>query len=770
MPLTSSNAAAFYVDRHLAEGRADRPALLTRERTWSYGELFDLVARAGSLLRAAGVRAGDRVVVVLPDTLGAAAAILGAMRIGAIAAPIHTRLSEEDYAFVCCDARPRVLVTTAERAPRMRAIGAHAGWPSAVLALDDDAPLRAAEPSEPAPAAPDDAALLQYTSGSTGRPKGVVHLHRGLLALPDAFGRRLALREDDRCFSAAKLSFGYGFGNSLLFPLAAGASALLRAEASEPVGVLEAIQAAHPTVFFGGPALYAALLAVHDPRDPFDVSSVRLCVSAGEALDPSLFRRWQATFGLPILDGLGSTECLHVFVSGEPHDLRPGSLGTVVPPYELRLLDEAGAPVAPGEAGHVHVHGPANAARYWDRPEATHETMADGWIRTGDLMARAEDGTFRYVGRSDDVFKVRGMKVAPLEVEACLNAHPAVAESVVGAVDDRNGVTIACAYVRLAPSWEPTRELARTLRAHARTTLSPYKVPRLVRFVEQLPRTGTGKLSRRDVADAVLAEMTTIETRGTMPAASHDGAPAPAPLEARGLSRRFRQGETEIRAVDGVDLTVSAGQLVAVMGPSGSGKSTLLHLLGAIDRPDGGEVRLEGREISQLAPQELALVRRRRLGFLLQFFSLLPTLSALENVAFPLLLDGVPDATPRATEALARVSMDGRAAHRPGELSGGEQQRVALARALVVEPAIVLADEPTGNLDSVTGREILALLRQAADDGQSVVVVTHDARAAEQADRVVRMADGRISEPDDPLAPPARTSDGDGMSAQPAGG
>jgi benzoate-CoA ligase family protein len=749
------NAAAYYVDRHLLEGRAERPALHTPGgTTWTYAELHEHVARAGSLLRAAGTRPGDRVLILLPDTPAAAATILGAMRIGAIPAPIPTRLSDEEQTFICCDARPRVAVTTTDRAERLQAIAAHTGWPQAVLALgagdEHEPPWHAAEPGEPAAMQPDDAALLQYTSGSTGRPKGVVHLHRGLLALPHGFGRRLALHEDDLCYSAAKLSFGYGLGNSLLFPLAAGASALLRAEPSEPVGVFETIQAERPTVFFGGPALYAALLAVHDPRDPFDLSSVRLCVSAGEALDPSLFARWQATFGLAILDGLGSTECLHVFVSGEPPDLQPGSLGTVVPPYEVRLLDEAGAPVAPGEAGHAHVRGPANGARYWDRPDATHETMADGWIRTGDLLTRAADGTFAYVGRSDDVFKVRGMKVAPLEVEASLNTHPAVAESVVGAVEDRNGLTVACAYVRLAPAWEPTSELARSLRAHARATLSPHKVPRLVRFVAQLPRTGTGKLSRRHVAAAALATTTTtttteIEGRGTMLAESNAEA-APAPLEARGLSRRFRQGETEIRAVDRVDLTVAHGELVAVMGPSGSGKSTLLHLLGGIDRPDAGQVALEGREISRLSPQELALVRRRRLGFLLQFFSLLPTLSARENVAFPLLLDGAHGANERAERALARVGMQARAAHRPGELSGGEQQRVALARALVVEPAIVLADEPTGNLDSATGREILALLRQAADDGQSVVVVTHDARAAEQADRVVRMDDGRISE------------------------
>jgi putative ABC transport system ATP-binding protein len=215
-------------------------------------------------------------------------------------------------------------------------------------------------------------------------------------------------------------------------------------------------------------------------------------------------------------------------------------------------------------------------------------------------------------------------------------------------------------------------------------------------------------------------------------------------LEARGLTRCFRQGGAEIRAVDGVDIDIAAGELVTIMGPSGSGKSTLLHLLGGIDTPDAGQVRLEGREISSLPSRELALVRRRRLGFLLQFYSLLPTLTALENVAFPLLLDGVHDAKARAAEELARVGLERRTSHHPAELSGGEQQRVALARALVVAPAIVLADEPTGNLDSANGHEILTLLREAADEGQSVALVTHDPRGADHADRIVQMADGRL--------------------------
>jgi len=519
----TTNAAGYYVDRHVAEGRGAQPALLARGERWSYADLLDRVERTGAMLRAAGVRPRDRVAIVLPDTLGAAAVLFAAMRIAAIPVPVHTRLSEDEYAFICRDARPRAVVTGVSHVEPMCRIRARTGWPEAIVALDgppaegvfEAGPaIEAGERSELVPTELDDVALLQYTSGSTGRPKGVVHLHAGLLALPQGFGRRLGLTGEDLCFSAAKLFFGYGLGNSLLFPLAAGAPALLRAEPSEPVGVLETIGEARPTVVFGGPTLYAAMLAARDADKPFNTASVRLWVSAGEALDATLFRRWEEAFGRPILDGLGSTECLHVFVAGEPDDLRPGRVGTVVAPYEVRLLDDAGAPVAQGDPGQVHVRGPANAAGYWERPEATRATMAGGWIRTGDVMVHDEDGMLVYVGRSDDVFKVRGMKVAPLEVEACLNAHPAVAESAVVPADDRHGSTIACAFVRLRPDWTPTGQLARALRAHARASLSPHKVPRIVRFVEDLPRSGTGKLSRRRLHATDAVEHVSVPTSG----------------------------------------------------------------------------------------------------------------------------------------------------------------------------------------------------------------------------------------------------------------
>jgi benzoate-CoA ligase family protein len=517
MPGANANAAVFYVDRHVEEGRADQPALRTVETTWTYGELLEQVERAGFMLCAAGVRPLDRVALVLHDTLEAAAAMLATMRIGAIPMPLHTRLSDEEYAFICQDSQPRAVLAGVEHVERMLRMRALTGWPEMVVSLDDapaDGDLVPARPllasggrSDPAPTSPDDLALMQYTSGSTGMPKAVVHLHRGLLALPQGFGRRLGLRAGDLCFSAAKLFFGYGFGNSLLFPLAAGVPALLRPEPSDPLGVLQTIEAARPTVVFGGPALYTALLAARRAAVDCDTSSVRLYVSAGEALQAAVFDRWEEAFGRPILDGLGSTECLHVFVAGEPGDLRAGRIGTVVPPYEVRLLDDAGAPVPTGEPGHVHVRGPAVAARYWNRPTATRATMVDGWTRTGDLLREDEDGGFSYVGRSDDVFKVHGMKIAPLEIETCLNAHSAVAESAVVPVADRSGLTVACAFVRLVDGWSPTTQLARTLRAEARAALSPHKVPRHVRFVDDLPRSSTGKLNRHQLRErATLVE------------------------------------------------------------------------------------------------------------------------------------------------------------------------------------------------------------------------------------------------------------------------
>ncbi len=521
---TRVNAVDRYLTRHIDAGRAGQRALVAGDATWTYGALHEQVQRAAWVLREMGVARGERVMILLPDSPIAVAFLLGAIAVGAAPAAIPTQMREAEHAFICSDCEPRVAIVDAAHARRMVKVRAASGWPREILLaggaatageedpldgdqtpVQNDFPrglvtvndaLARAELAETVPVNRDDMALLQYTSGSTGRPKGVVHLHRGLLALPDGFGARLALRDTDLCYSTAKLSFGYGMGNSVFFPLAAGAAVLLRGAPSDPLGVLATIDAARPTVVFSGPTLYGAIAAIRGAERAFDLSGVRLYVSAGDVLSAALFRRWRERFGREILDGLGSTECLHIFIAGRVGSLRAGRVGEAVAPYRVRLVDDDGRTVQPGVAGHLEVSGPSNGARYWNRAQETETTMAGGWIRTGDLLEWDPDAGFRYLGRSDDVFKVRELKVSPVEVEELLNLHPAVAESAVVGRADANGLTEVCAFVRPAPGCEPGPELARELRTELRERLAPHKLPRAFEFVEALPRTSTGKLAR----------------------------------------------------------------------------------------------------------------------------------------------------------------------------------------------------------------------------------------------------------------------------------
>jgi benzoate-CoA ligase family protein len=503
---TKVNALEHYLERQVLAGRSSQVVFLTPDGALTYGELWEQVQRATGLLHEAGVGRGDRVMIVLPDSILAVVFLLGAIGIGAVPAPVPSYLREEEHEFICADCEPLAAVVQDDQAERMARIRAQVGWPQTIFVaatsvLQSDlvpvaAALAGADRHDPVLVSPEDAALLQYTSGSTGRPKGVVHLHRGLLRLPEGFGRHLALTEADLCYSAAKLSFGYGLGNSVLLPLDAGAAAFLRAPPSDPLGALDAIQLTRPTVFFAGPTLYGAIAAIPGVERAYDLSSIRLYVSAGDVLSASVFRRWQERFGQCVMDGLGSTECLHIFMAGRAGALRAGSLGEVIPPYEARLCNDDGSPTPLGETGHLEVRGPANSARYWNRPEDTERTMVGGWIRTRDLLARDGDGGFRYIGRADDVFKVRELKVSPIEIEELLNAHPAVRECAVVGRTDAHGLTVACAIVRVTEGYRPGNALARELRASLRGSLLPHKLPQLFEFVEALPRTSTGKLAR----------------------------------------------------------------------------------------------------------------------------------------------------------------------------------------------------------------------------------------------------------------------------------
>ena len=507
--IESRNAVQHYLDRHLIEGRTDRPAIITQAETLTYGDLLDRVERSAGALHEAGVEAGDRVLVVLPDCVDAISFILGAMRLGAVPVPLHVRLSDQEYRLIYDDCRPAAAVVSTEHLDRLSRFSPNIHLSTDLFVLGDGdgraIPVREALSSaarrEFVDCDPDAPALLQYTSGSTGAPKGVVHRHAALLALPAGFATYLELSREDLCFSAAKLFFGYGLGNSLFFPFDAGAAVLLREEASDPVGILREVSTARPTVFFGSPGLYTAILALMSPHSAFDLSSVRLFISAGEALAPRVFERWEERFSRRIVDGLGSTECLHIFAASRPRDAAAGRIGPPVPGCEVRVVGDDGAPVLTGTAGVAEVQGLAVSRRYWARPEETTKTMVDGWVRTGDVVRPHADGSFEFIGREDDLFKVRGSKVAPLEIETRLKEHPAVADSAVVPCADRWGLQVSRAVICLEAEWEPSAELERELRRFLLAVLPKHKVPRVVDFARTLPRTSTGKLARRRILE-----------------------------------------------------------------------------------------------------------------------------------------------------------------------------------------------------------------------------------------------------------------------------
>jgi benzoate-CoA ligase family protein len=361
--------------------------------------------------------------------------------------------------------------------------------------------LRALLPAEPAALRPAPSAATApcfwlYSSGSTGRPKGVVHRQRDMVATSQLFARdTLGIREDDVIFSAAKLFFAYGLGNAMTFPLWTGASVVLLDARPTAKNTLETIERFRPTVYFGVPTMYAAQLQALETARP-DLSSLRLCVSAGEPLPPDLFRRWKARTGLEILDGLGSTEMLNTFLSNVPGDVRPGTSGKPVRGYEVRIVDEQGAPVAANVPGRLQARGPSMAAYYWNNPQKTAETMVDGWISTGDTYLRDEEGYYQYCGRSDDMLKVGGIWCSPIEIEARLVDHPGVLEAAVVGRADGAGLVKPEAWVVLREGVLPSQALADELMAHCKGHLAPYKFPRSIHFVAELPKTATGKIQR----------------------------------------------------------------------------------------------------------------------------------------------------------------------------------------------------------------------------------------------------------------------------------
>jgi benzoate-CoA ligase len=515
--------ASTLLDRNLEAGRADKPALLTASGAVTYRELGSLVGAVVSYLVDLEVQREQRVLMILDDSPAFGATFLGAMRIGAVPVPVNPMDRVDNYAYYLDDSYASVLVVEASLLAAMEPeLAGRSGLH--VLVVDGDAGPHASfdvvareragdgELPPPADTHREDMAFWLYSSGSTGRPKGVVHAHGDIGVTVDQYARNvLQISEHDVCYSTTKLFHAYGLGNGLTFPLSVGACAGLVKGRSVPDRIFDAVARYRPTLFFSVPALYAAMVKAPGAAD-VDFSSVRACVSAAEALPAAVLARWQAITGVPILDGIGSTEMLHIYCSNTLSELAPGTSGRPVPGYELRLVDERGLDVSAGEAGDLMVRGDSCAGYYWHQREKTRHSMRGEWFHTGDRYIVDADGHYVYQGRSDDMIKVGGLWVSPADVEGCLVRHPAVSEAAVIGVD-LDDLSRIKAFVICASPPSDEDALADELRAWCKKHLRRYEYPHAVEFVEDLPRTPTGKVQRYKLREAEAVRTTLAGSR-----------------------------------------------------------------------------------------------------------------------------------------------------------------------------------------------------------------------------------------------------------------
>jgi benzoate-CoA ligase family protein len=507
--MEASANVANVLYQNIAAGRENRTAIFSAEAAWTFGELVRLASRVGNALRKLGVERENRVALLLVDGPEFVASFYGAIAIGAVPVPLNTSLTPADYEFLLNHSRARVAIvgtTLAYLIEPIRSrclqlqqvvlVGGLRPWPC----LDWQA-WTAEASSELAlvEVSPDEPAFWLYSSGSTGRLKAVVHLHRAIPFTCRHYAQQvLELGESDLCFSAAKLFHAYGLGNGMNFPLFVGASTVLWHGSTLPEALFELINRFHPTIFFATPALFVRMLEV---EKKYDLSSLRFCVSAGEALPATTFERWRDRFGVEIVDGIGSTEMLHIFVSNWPGRCVAGSSGQVVPGYQARIVDENGAPVSPGKVGDLWVSGESSAIGYWHDRARTQTTMRGEWVVTGDKYFQDEGGYFWYQGRSDDMLKVNGVWVSPIELENILNECPAVAECAVIGLRDEDELVQVKAFVVLQPGVEGSTALVRELQKFVRLR-APQRYPRMFEFVESLPKTATGKIKRFQLREA----------------------------------------------------------------------------------------------------------------------------------------------------------------------------------------------------------------------------------------------------------------------------
>jgi benzoate-CoA ligase len=500
------NAATAFIDRHLSEGRSEYLALRWADQEITYVQLAENVNRAGNMLRTLGVRPEERILLAVLDSPDFIYSFWGAIKIGAVPVPVNTFMRPDEYAYTLNDSRAGVIIASSEVWSVIAPVAAQAQWlrhrlvvgPEQGNAQSFSDLLRQAAPIlEPTPTHREDAALWLYSSGSTGMPKGVVHLHQDLLHCVETYGHEvLGIGPEDVTLAAPRLFFAYGLGGGMYFALYAGATATLVSERPTPDSMFTAIQRYRPTLFFGVPTLYAAMLQVKDAEQKYDLSCLRLCLSAGEPLPAELFIRWRERFGVEILDGIGSTEILHIFLSNRAGQVHPGSSGTPVPGYELRIADENGQEMREGEIGDLLVKGGSITIGYWHKLDATRRALHGEWIRTGDKYYRDAEGVYWYCGRSDDMLKISGQWVSPAEVEGLLFQHPAVLEAAVVGWEDENRLLKPKAFVVLKEGYSSSPDLAGELQKFVKERTLPHKYPRWVEFVTELPKTATGKIQR----------------------------------------------------------------------------------------------------------------------------------------------------------------------------------------------------------------------------------------------------------------------------------
>ncbi len=513
--------ASTLLDANLEAGRADAPALLTADGTFTYRELAGLTGAVASYLTMLDVEREQRILMILDDSPAFPAAFLGAMRIGAVPVPVNPMDRVDNYAYYLDDSYARVLFVEASLLGALEAT--LAARPELEVVVVDGDPGRHASFASfdatgeavlppPLDTHREDMAFWLYSSGSTGRPKGVVHTHGDIGVTVDRYARNvLHISADDVCYSTTKLFHAYGLGNSLSFPLSVGACSTLVKGRATPERIFETVARVHPTLFFSVPALYAAMVRAPGAAE-VDFSSVRACVSAAEALPAAVLARWLQTTGVAILDGIGSTEMLHIYCSNTLDDLAPGTSGRPVPGYDLRLVDEHGLEVGPGNPGDLMVRGDSAAAYYWHQRAKTRFSMRGEWFHTGDRYIVDGDGHYVYQGRSDDMIKVGGLWVSPADVEGCLVRHPAVSEAaVIGVrIDDVSRIKAFVICASGAPA-DPDA-LADELREWCKGNLRRYEYPHVVAFVEDLPRTPTGKVQRYKLREAEEVQATLAGT------------------------------------------------------------------------------------------------------------------------------------------------------------------------------------------------------------------------------------------------------------------